>query len=546
MKKGVSPSKNTNETTIPSHPRRLSRRQFVQTGAAAATAFAMAPRFVLGEAGLAVQDKFEPSWDSLKQYECPQWFRDAKFGIWACMGPQSVPEFTDWYARFMYNPQGEFNGWQASKIPHVYNYHVKKYGHPSVFGYKDVINLFTADKFDPDRLLDLYARAGAEYFVAMANHHDNFDNWNSKYQPWNSVNVGPKKDLIDMWAKATRKRGLRFGVSTHTAPAWSWFEPSRGADVDGPLKGVPYDGNLTKADGKGKWWEGLDPQDLYCRPHDPDEGPDEAYIQKYYNRTIDLIDNYRPDLVYFDGGLPFGKTGLEIAAYYYNANAQWHNGRTEAVINLKGVPEDRRNAVVDDIERGRSAELDKWPWQTDTCIGGWFYVKGIKYKTPKEVILMLADIVSKNGNLLLSIPQRGDGSIDEQELAFLEEMAAWMKVNKEAIFGTRPWTVYGEGPTKIKGGRFADNDNQMIYASQDIRFTTKSNVLYAILLDWPGQQAVVTSLPKTAKLWFRGIRSVKMLGTTQALKWKQDDKGLTVQMPEKKPCEHAYVLKISG
>ncbi len=523
------------------------RRNFLKTSSVGSAALVLAPQFTFGNFRFDQPDKFKPDWESLKQYECPEWFRDAKFGIWACLGPQSVPECTDWYAHFMYNPQGGGKtAWQERNIPYVYNFHVEKYGHPSVFGYKDVINLFTASKFDPERLLELYAKAGAEYFVAQANHHDNFDNWNSKYHSWNSVNVGPKKDLIDLWAKATRKQGLKFGVSTHTAPAWRWFEPSRGADVDGPLKGVPYDGNLTKEDGKGKWWEGMDPQELYCKPHEPGEPPDEEYIQKYKNRTIDLIDSYKPDLIYNDGGLPYGKVGLEIIAHYYNENAKWNNGQTKAVVNLKGVREDRRNAVVDDIERGRSADLDPYPWQTDTCIGGWFYVKDIQYKTANEVILMLVDIVSKNGNLLLGVPQRGDGSIDEKELAFLKEMAVWMKVNKEAIFGTRPWNIYGEGPTKIKGGRFADNAGQMEYTSKDIRFTTKGNDLYAILMEWPGQRAEIKSLSKSVEPWFGKIKSVEMLGHKKPLKWKQNENGLTVELPDDKPCEHAYVVKISG
>src|ERR1017187_6601086 len=356
--------------------------------------------------------RFKASWESLQQYQCPEWFRDAKFGIWSHWGPQSVPELTDWYARFLYNPQGRFDKWQSSWIPTVYLFHREHYGHPSVFGHKDICNLFKAEKFDPEKLMDLYVKARAHYFVAQANHHDNFDNWDSKFQPWNSVNVGPKKDLIALWAKAARARGLRFGVTSHASIAWSWFEPSRGSDVDGPLKGVPYDGNLTKTDGKSKWWEQMGPQDLYGRPHKPGEPPDQAYIQKFYNRTIDLLDSYRSDLLYFDAGaLPFGQTGLEIAAHYYNASAQWHKGRPEGVINIKRMPDERRNAVVLDIEGGVSEKLEKLPWQDDTTTGGYFYIKGQKYKTTYGVITMLADIVSKNGNLLLNIPQHGDDPI---------------------------------------------------------------------------------------------------------------------------------------
>ncbi|MFC2098137.1 alpha-L-fucosidase [Bacteroidota bacterium] len=525
-----------------------SRRQFILNSALATTGCAVFPNTLIGGTGPSIDDKFKPSWESLKQYECPQWYRDAKFGIWAHWGPQSVPELTDWYARFLYISQreGGESDWLKRNIPRTYQYHLENYGHPSEFGHKDICNLFTASKFDPDRLLDLYARAGAEYFVALANHHDNYDNWNSKYQAWNSMNVGPKKDLIGMWEKATRAQGLRFGVSSHCASAWRWFEVSRGSDPDGPMKGVPYDGNLTKADGKGKWWEGLDPADLYCRPHKPGEPADEAYLKNYYNRITDLLESYRPDLIYFDGGLPFGDVGLNLVANYYNSNTLWNDGSLEAVVNLKRVPEKRRSSVVNDIERGQAENIEPWPWQTDTCIGGWYYVKDIQYKTAAQVVPMLADIVSKNGNLLLGVPQRGDGSIDSLEQAFLEEMAAWMSINKEAIFGTRPWTTFGEGPTRVQGGQKNEAANMRGYTAEDIRFTTKDNSLYAILLGWPEKEILITSLPQSNKLWFGKINNVELLGSKKILAWKQDEEGLTVQMPKEKPCHHAYALKISG
>jgi alpha-L-fucosidase len=214
------------------------------------------------------EGRFQPNWESLKQYECPRWFRDAKFGIWAHWSPQCVPEEGDWYARGMYM-QGSAQ----------YDYHVQHYGHPSQFGYKDICNLWKAEHWDPDALIQLYKRAGAQYFVALANHHCNFDCWNSRCHAWNSVNIGPKKDIVGIWAKTAREQGLRFGVTVHSARAWEWFEVAHGSDKDGPLAGVPYDGNLTKADGAGQWWEGYDPQELYCRAHlcqamvRPHEGP---------------------------------------------------------------------------------------------------------------------------------------------------------------------------------------------------------------------------------------------------------------------------------
>jgi len=278
---------------------------------------------------------FQPSWDSLTNYECPEWFRDAKFGIWAHWGPQCQPEKGDWYARNMYI-EGSAQYW----------HHVKTYGHPSKFGFKDIINIWKAERFDPDKLLAFYKECGAKYFVALANHHDNFDNWNSRHQPWNSVAIGPKKDLIGMWAKAARKHGLYFGVSVHASHAWSWYEPAQGADKKGPFAGIPYDGKLRKEDGVGQWWEGLDPQDLYAQNHppgkalvwdwDPTKGssiPDEAYLLKFYLRTKQLWDDYKPDLIYFDDTvLPFvgltDEIGLHLAAHFYNTSIKWHGGKS--------------------------------------------------------------------------------------------------------------------------------------------------------------------------------------------------------------------------
>ena len=291
---------------------------------------------------------FQPTWESLAGFQTPDWFRDAKFGIWAHWGPQCEPEMGDWYARSMYL-EGSAD----------YKFHVEKYGHPSVFGFKDICHVWQADQFDPEKLIALYKAAGAEYFVAMANHHDNMDNWNSKYQPWNSVAIGPHKDLVGLWAKAARAAGLRFGVTVHAARAWSWYEVAQGADKTGPKAGVPYDGKLTKADGKGLWWDGLDPQDLYAQNHKPGDPPSAAYCQKFFNRVEDLVNSYQPDLLYFDDSvLPLRsvdeKIGLTIAANLYNQSARLHGGTNQAVMNAKRLDENQRKCLVWDIERGVS------------------------------------------------------------------------------------------------------------------------------------------------------------------------------------------------
>ena len=498
----------------------------------------------------AIEGPYKPTWESLEQYSCPEWFRDAKFGIWAHWGPQSVPELTDWYARFMYSPQtgtlpgGTFDTWQTGWKIKAYLYHCEHYGHPSVFGYKDLIPLFKAEKWDPEALMKLYYKAGARYFMSMGQHHDNFDMWNSKYQPWNSVNMGPKKDIVKGWQQAAKNNNMKFGVSFHGAPSWNWFEPSRGADLDGPRKGVPYDGNLTKEDGNGKWWEGYDPQDLYCRPHTAGDPPDEAYKQKFYNRINDMVENYRPDMIYFDGGLPFG--GLDIAAYYYNQSQQWNNSKNQAVITIKGVrDENRQKAIVLDIENGQSDKMKKNPWQTDTSLDGWFLYKGAKPASTKDIVLQLVDIVSKNGNLMLNITQHADGTIQDYAYKFLEEMGQWMDINSEAIHETRPWEIFGEGPTNVVNGE-QNKSQRLNYTSEDIRFTTRGNSLYAILLGWPGKEVTIKSLPKGKVLWFGKIKKIQMLGTQASLKWVQNEKGITVQLPATPPCQYAYTLKISG
>ena len=469
--------------------------------------------------------KFEPTWQSLGQYKVPEWFRDAKFGIWAHWGPQCEPEAGDWYARGMYE-QGS----------NAYKAHQKKYGPPSQFGFKDVINEFKAENWKPDDLLALYKRAGAQYFFALANHHDNFDLWDSKYQPWNSVAIGPKQDLIAGWAKAARAQGVKFGVSVHASHAWSWYEPSQGAAKTGPNAGKPYDGKLTKTDGKGQWWDGFDPQDLYAQNHergknglkwewqDGSSQPDQAYCDKFYNRTVDLINRTSPDLIYFDDTAlplwPVSDAGLKIAAHFYNHNMAANGGKLEAVIFGKVLTEDQTKCMVWDIERGQSNKIEPEVWQSDTCIGQWHYDRGVynanHYKSAATVIRTLADVISKNGNLLLSVPVRGDGTIDEKERAIVEGIAVWMDVNKEAVFGTRPWKVPGEGPqlanaAPIKDQGFNEGRGKPATA-EDVRYTQKDGVVYTFVLAKPTDTVRLTSLGSDAKLLDGTVAKVEQLG----------------------------------
>lgn len=524
---------------------------------AAALAIALVRQVSSAEHDLA-PGPFEPTWESLEaNYHCPDWFRDAKFGIWAHWTAQCVPEQGDWYARQMYM-QGN---WQ-------YDHHLKTYGHPVDSGFMELDHLWRAEKWDPERLMRLYKAAGAKYFVALANHHDNFDCYDSKYHEWNSVRVGPKQDIVGRWAKVARDAGLRFGVSNHSAHAWHWFQTAYGYDGEGPRAGERYDAfKLTKADGKGKWWDGLDPQQLYTGPnmvvpdgltsakaladwheqHDRQwtEAPpaaNPAFTEKWFLRCQDLLDKYHPDLLYFDniGELPLGQAGLDVVAHYYNANRSWHDGREEGVVNVKGVKGERERGVVVDIERGVANDIRPEPWQTDTCIGSWHYQRGIRYKSVDQVVRMLLDIVSKNGCLLLSVPLRGDGTIDADEEAFLEGLAAWMSTNGEGIFGTRPWHVYGEGPTNAQGGMF--NERSIEYTSDDMRFTTKDGALYVYLLAKPVSAITVKSLAKGAK-FTQPVATVELLGSDETLDWKQADAGLIIEKPASLPDQNVVAFR---
>ena len=501
--------------------------------------------------------KYQPTWESLETHQTPEWFRDAKFGIWAHWGPQCVEGSGDWMARSMYI--------EGSR---EYKWHVEHYGHPSEFGFKDILPLFKAEKWDPEALVERYKRCGAQYFFVLGNHHDNFDLWDSQYQEWNSKNIGPKKDILDGWAKAAKKAGLPLGISFHADHAWTWYEPAQRYDQSGPKAGVYYDGRSKKEDGKGKWWEGLDPQKLYAQNHpmsdrswnngqihrqwDWSNGacpPSQEFVTNFYDRTLDAINRYQPDLIYFDVTVlpfyPLSDCGLKIAAHLYNKNAR-------GVVFGKILSEDQKKALTWDVERGAPNKLIDIPWQTCNCIGGWHYNTGIyeqgRYKSAAQVVTQLVDIVSKNGNLLLSIPLRADGTYDEKESKVLDDLEAWMSVNGESIFGTRPWVKFGEGPVAEKDIKInAQGFNEGMYShldARDVRFNQTKKYLYATALGWPESgQLVIKSLAKGNPNFKKSITSVFLLGYGK-LKARQTPEGLEVQLP--KPCNQiAPVLRIN-
>ena len=505
---------------------RLTRRQTLALLATAAPALSLRP--ALADTPLAIAPgPFTGTRSSLQAYRTPQWFADAKFGIWSHWGPQSAIEDGDWYARTMYiqgSPQ--------------YNYHVKTYGHPSKVGYKDLIPQFTGDRWDPEHLMDLYVRAGAKYFFSMGVHHDNFDMWNSRYQPrWNAVATGPKKDIVGLWKQAARKRGLRFGVSEHLSNSFSWLAPSHLSDSTGPLAGVPYDGILPAYADLYHDYSG-EPADFARTTEAMSRNAPDWWKLQYFHRIQDLIDQHQPDLLYTDGGIPFDQYGYALVANLYNVSAARHNGTVEAVYNSKTTTDCTTGTCALDRERGVLDDISPTPWQTDTCIGQWHYKRGIQYKSPKKVIDLLVDIVSKNGNLLLNFPLPNSGELDADELVTLRGITEWMAINSEAIYATRPWKIYGEGPsTKVvvpkNGKEFDPNEGKKPdLTATDIRFTTKGpNTIYAFVQGWPSGPALIAALGTASPLDPPKITRATLLGHDSDLRFTQQADALSVTLP---------------
>lgn len=474
---------------------------------------------------------------SFESAKTPEWFRDAKFGMWAHWGPTSAIGQGDWYARNMY----------IEGSPH-YEYHLKTYGHPSRFGYKDTIPLWKAESFDPQALIRRYAAAGAKYFVSMGVHCDNFDLWNSRGRRWNSVKMGPKRDIVGEWRHAARAAGLRFGVSEHVWGSYNWWSTNKGHDKQGPYNGVPYDGN--------------DPAnyDLYFPPHTPapeawaEQGNEsEEWKRAWFLRAQDLIDQHQPDLYYEDGAIPFGRWGRSLVAHYYNQSLRWHGGKLDVVYTAKRRSECVTGACTLDVERGVTDDIEPNPFQTDTCIGDWHYKRGITYKRPKTVIDMLVDVVSRNGNLLLNVPLPASGMPDDEELKIVDGITAWMKVNSEGIYATRPWKIFGEGPGMFKtaAGSGMDGTPEHFNESRrkdltgaDVRFTTKAGALYAFVMGHNARETRIASLAPARGLESRRITRVELLGSAEPLKWTQGADGLSIASPQSWPSDHAVTFKI--
>jgi alpha-L-fucosidase len=507
----------------------------------------------------AQQKEKELSWNELaEQYSCPEWFRDAKFGIWFHWGPQAVPEQGGgWYARHMY--MQDVGKQKFGKM--AYPYHLQTYGHPSEFGFKDVINTWKAEKFDAEALVNFSKENGAKYIMALANHHDHFDLWNSTYHAWNSVNVGPKKDIIGEFAAATRKANLKFGVTSHDDRFLNWWLPAFGADETGEKAGVPYDGRLTKADGKGLWWEGLDPADLYG-PIPENRTPEviESIQENWEKRHLELVDKYQPDLLYNDGfNFSYGEHGKEVCRRMYN-NSLNKNGKVDAVMLLKRL----ELGTVNEVESGGSNTLREYPWQSEITFTDWFYKKDRHLTHNARTILeMLVEAVSKNGNLLLSMELNPDGSIPPEIKEEVEIVGDWLKINGDAIYETRPWKVFGDGKSvrgeseeTVAGELRNATDNQKhgehfnqrttatpAFAHDEVRFTTKGDDFFIIVMNPGAGNFSIPSLGTNSEVNPGNLQKLTQLFDGREISFEQNDESLVVNMPPVNGKSYPVVLK---
>ncbi|MAU10608.1 MAG: alpha-L-fucosidase [Anaerolineaceae bacterium] len=470
--------------------------------------------------------KFEPTWESLKQYTIPEWYIDGKFGIFIHWGPYCVPAFgNEWYPRNMYLEDDP-----------AFAHHIETYGNHTEFGYKDFIPMFTAEKFNADEWVKLFKEAGAKFIMPVAEHHDGFAMYDSDLTEWSAAKMGPKRDVIGELADATRKEGLIFAVSSHRAEHWWFFDGGQKFPSDvqdpaneglyGPAVEASKDMNNKEA-WKSKDWE---------------PRPDAKFLEDWLARCCEVVDKYQPQIVWFDWWIEqiiFEPYLQRFAAYYYNRGLEWGKG---VAINHKfnSYPE---GVAVFDVERGQLSDTRKYFWQNDTSVSknSWGYIENHDYKSAGDIICDLVDIVSKNGALLLNIGPKPDGTIPQPEQDMLREIGRWLDINGEGIYGSKVWDVFGEGPTEVPEGEFTDTKRSP-FTSQDVRFTHKGNTLYAFLLAYPdAESTTIKSLPSTASI---RIADVRMLGSDKAITWSQDDDGLHVSVPSEMPCDFVATYAI--
>jgi alpha-L-fucosidase len=494
--------------------------------------------------------KFDANFESLKQYKTPDWFFNAKFGIWSHWSVGSVPMFGDWYARHMYiqgHPQ--------------YNHHLRHYGHPTKHGWKDIAKLWKAEKFEPEKLMDLYKNAGAKYFMSLGCHHDGFCNFDSSIRNFNSCRIGPKKDIVKMWQNAAQNSGLKFGISDHLATSFTWWQTNKLCDTTGKYKNISYDG----ANKKYKDIYHTNPTKLFTNNADVEKYPwfirGSKVQQKYWYRVIkEMVDKYNLDLIYMDGAIPFADNhpknknpldpeyeyGLKLIAHYYNESYKKH-GNQNVVYFQKRIDGYSEKITTIDIERGLKKNISSTPWQSDTCFGDWFYNDNKQYKSVNHIITQLIDIVSKGGCMLLNILQLPDGSLDDEIMYRVLELKKWFSINGSAIHNTTTANKiglnYGIGNTKL-GNNKAFGENEANWNNDDYRFTYSNNKLNIFVMSGTcGLKTIDLSIKNSLPI------KVKQAGILQGKKIIKlpiiKQKPFSIKVPNEFESEYPYVITLN-
>lgn len=511
----------------------ITRRTTLQWLAAASAASLLESSPLAQPLVLSSDEPYQPQWGSLQQHSCPEWYRDAKFGIYFHWGLYSVPAFgNEWYPHWMYLPDRP-----------EYKHHLATYGPLDRFGYKDFASAFTAANFDPDAWVTLFKEAGARYIGPVAEHADGISMWDSRINRWNVARIGPRRDVVAEMERAVRKQGLKFFTSFHHQWLWGWYSSTvpdadiyqpQFSDLYWPQKYVPGPQNTYHPGNSG----------AFNFAH-PDPPPTPRFCEIWRDKVIEVVDRYHPDIIYFDNRVAIIPESyrMQMLAHYYNASKR--AGR-EVVMTYKDTDFATNSGLID-IEAGQLTEKASFVWQTDDVLDwdSWGYITKPNYKSAGRIIHQMIDVVSKNGNLLLDVGPRPDGTIPSEIESRLRRIGAWLRVNGEAIYETRSVAFrFGEGRTVVKKGSYVA-DHTTDFTAQDIRFTTRDRALYVHVLGAPGSQVRVTSLTRDTPLPFGALHKAALLGVPQPLRWNWTPDGLVFDIPDTRPSDDALVIKLT-